>query len=126
MTVHCPFCKKISERTIHAGTYWWVTHNKYPYTGLQHHLLVIPHRHVENISEITPEESAEIFAIIQHTIEHFKIEGGGVLMRFGDPKFNNSSVPHAHLHIMVPDGTVPVRNIFYQEREHGIKAPNYR
>ena len=126
MPVLCPFCGTHAERSIHCGEHWWITPNRYPYKGFRHHLLVVPFRHILSIRGVMPDESAELFTMLQWAEKHFQIPGGGVLMRFGDPAYNESSVPHLHLHIVVPDGTVELKTIFYRDRPPGMMAPSFR
>ncbi len=114
----CPFCHIDPNVTvvIHEGEHWLLWHNPFPYAGLKPHLLIASRAHVTSVAEVTPEMSAELFSHIQWAVQEFKIEGGGLLMRFGDPTFHGGSISHLHLHIEAPDKTVPVDQIFYKRR----------
>ena len=90
--------------------------NLRPYRGLAHHLLIIPKKHLVVIGGVTPNMAAELISLWQWAIEKFEIPGGGFFNRFGDPKYHGGSQEHLHFHIMVPDGTVPVEELFNKKR----------
>ncbi len=109
----CPFCvahfTKYHPKPILKETdSWFLTTNMSPYEGTKHHfLLVYKKAHVLLPSEITPESRANLFDLINWTIEHHHIEGGAFFMRFGDHRYTGGSVEHLHAHIIVGDVDAP-------------------
>ena len=68
----CPFCEipQMSDEeglVVHRGTHAYVVMNLYPYNP--GHLLICAYRHVADLTELTDEESAEIFALTSHAME---------------------------------------------------------
>ena len=65
----CVFClpehtdEDESRLVLHRGTWNFVIMNKFPYNN--GHLMVTPFRHVMNICDMTPEESVEMFQLLQ-------------------------------------------------------------
>ena len=68
----CPFCEipQMSDEeglVVHRGTHAYVVMNLYPYNP--GHLLICAYRHVADLTELTDEERAEIFALTSHAME---------------------------------------------------------
>lgn len=105
------------QNVVYEWRHWRVKRNLRPYRGVDPHLVVFTRGHLGSVTELTDEMKAEYFDVVARIVRDFNIPGCGVLMRLGDPRFHGGSVPgHMHAHVMVPDGTVPVEKIFYQER----------
>lgn len=115
----CPFCaehfKKYHPKPIIKETdSWFLTENMSPYKNTKHHFLFVYKKaHVRLPSEIDSEGRLDLFDLIDFTIKEYDIEGGGFFMRFGDTKYNGSSVEHLHAQLVVGDiekpGYEPVR-----------------
>lgn len=104
----CPFCKehlgKYHEKPItHTGKWWVVTENMFPYKDTRVHLLFIHKEHITTISEVTPSAMKELFHFINAVVMEYDIQGGTFLWRFGDTKYNGSSVHHLHAQLVVGD-----------------------
>jgi len=102
----CPFCsshltKYHREPVLWENDDWLVTKNDYPYEGTSHHLLIICKYHVTKLSKLDPNAWIAFGEASNWIIKHHKIKGGSLLMRFGDIRFNGSSVRHLHAHIIV-------------------------
>ncbi len=73
----CVFCLPVTGKEIHSsipeeekarlvlykGTFAYTVMNTYPYAS--GHLLVVPYRHVADVTDLSAEESAEIMAMVQ-------------------------------------------------------------
>lgn len=75
--------------------------NKFPYNN--GHLLVCPYRHVQNIEDLSHEESAEVMSTLQRCSiiqkEHFKCEGINIGLNQG--KAAGAGVgEHLHFHLV--------------------------
>ncbi len=107
-TGECPFClenlKKYHRTPIIKETDHWIfTRNAWPYDNTREHFLVILKTHKESLSELSPEEGADYFALVGWAEKEFEIPGGGLAMRFGDTNYSAGTVKHLHAQLIVPD-----------------------
>lgn len=103
----CPFCPENlksfhRKEIINEGRFWVLTESQWPYKNTAIHLLIIAKKHWERLSDIEASAGVELFEICRQVEEKYKVPGGALTIRFGDPKFNSSSVRHLHAHIIVP------------------------
>jgi diadenosine tetraphosphate (Ap4A) HIT family hydrolase len=120
----CPFClPEFKERVaIDEGQFWRVVNNDFPYPHHQRHLLFVLKRHLEgNLNEIPPAAGLELWVLFSRVVNALKIPGGGLVIRFGDPKFNAGTIRHIHAHLQVPDLTGPAKATFAKDPEK-VKA----
>lgn len=108
----CPFDEVYLEKyhtppILRRGTFWTVTPNQWPYEHTSLHLLAIARNHVESIDELEHGAGEELFDHVRWAIKAYKIDFGGLAMRFGDVKHNGASVDHLHVHLIVPDKDKP-------------------
>ena len=102
----CPFCdldKKLNiplRHTIH----WNIWKNPFPYPNHKEHIVIAPGRHVTDINFLSNEEWIELLQLICWAINKYDLKGGGVVMRFGEPKYNAGTLNHLHVQIQAPDG----------------------
>jgi diadenosine tetraphosphate (Ap4A) HIT family hydrolase len=110
----CPFCNPDPKVNvlIREGTYWMAWPNPFPYPHHRHHIILATKMHCTEIDEVTPRMWAELGTFIASICDEFDIAGGGIAMRFGDPKLSASSLHHLHAHIQVPDLSGPAMAIF--------------
>ena len=114
----CPFCKPdpTINKIIRTGTFWRVWPNPFAYTHNAHHIIFATIEHVTDIATLDPAVfaamMAELATLAQSVINEFGIEGGALVMRFGDMRLNAGTLHHLHAHIQVPDGTGPAFAVF--------------
>ncbi|APT84880.1 hypothetical protein CAQU_07130 [Corynebacterium aquilae DSM 44791] len=75
--------------------------NLYPYNS--GHMLVVPYREVAQLEDLTPEESAELFAFGQHAIRALKAVSNpqGINVGFNLGQSSGGSVrEHLHMHVV--------------------------
>ena len=106
----CPFCPEYYERSglmpiIKQGKYWHVRQNRWPYENTRVHLIVIHNAHAEKISDISPEAAKELFELAQWFEKEYEVMGGGIGIRFGDPRLNGATVNHIHAHFITAQVT---------------------
>lgn len=101
----CPLCPPLkwhTRPTLQDDGKWFITENSHPYPHTKHHLLIISRRHIELLSELTPEDLKSILDLSNWAINEFDIKGGGLIMRFGETLFTGATVKHLHAHLIVP------------------------
>jgi ATP adenylyltransferase len=102
----CVFCdaqKKEGKESLifHRGDKFFGILNKYPYsTG---HLLIVPYSHMETPDQVSPEDSVEMWELMNRSLkvlkENFKPDGFNMGMNIG--RCGGAGVAgHFHLHIV--------------------------
>lgn len=126
---HCPFCeenllKYHKKEILQNGTHWLVTWNQWPYANTKMHFLFILKKHGEVLADLSPDAGRELVEMSQWLEREFKIEGGGIVLRFGDTEFSGGTIPHIHAQLLVPDIDAegfeekPVKARFGRGRKH--------
>ncbi len=96
---NCPFCKKGQVKVIESGKDFRIVKNTYGYSywefmDVVDHLMIVPKRHVENMSDFSDKECAEV---VRFMAKYEKL-GYNVYAR---EKYNViKSVPHQHTHLI--------------------------
>ena len=94
----CPFCGG-DNRIIKDMPGAYITYSIAPYH--KHHLLVVPKRHVLDLSELSDEESKDIISLQklgQEMLKKLGYKDYTILVRFGEN--SGKSVEHTHFHIV--------------------------
>lgn len=103
----CIFCKKIKEKDdkknyiVYRGKFCFVLLNIYPYNN--GHLMVVPYRHISDISKLRKEEEIELFETIKKMVKILKkthkIQGCNIGINLG--KVSGAGIEkHLHIHIV--------------------------
>jgi len=102
----CPFCSSELERrgrtpfaTIGG---WMVLGNEFPHKNTAQMWLIVPRRHLSDPSELNGQDWRDIGGCFAVCRTDLGITDGGVMFRFGDPRFNVGSVEHLHLNVIEP------------------------
>ncbi len=103
-TKECIFCKclvKCDDYVLYKAKYTFVMMNRYPY--ISGHLMIIPHRHTGEYSDLSPEERKEIFNLLETSFkalrEAMNPAGFNVGMNIG--KAAGAGIEdHIHLHVV--------------------------
>ncbi len=90
-----------AQPILRTGKFWLITPNDYPYEGTKLHLLLIYKDDVRLPSQTAPAAWAELRTHIAWIEKEYKLTGGSIIMRFGDPSLSGGSVDHLHLHVVV-------------------------
>lgn len=97
----CPFCDLKEKYLIYERNNVVLTVNLFPY--IDGHLMVIPKRHIEKLSELTHDEWLVIKELVDAGVRVLKAEFNydniNVLYREGN-KESGSSLKHLHVHIL--------------------------
>ena len=85
---------------VHRTRYSYLMLNRFPYNP--GHLLAIPLREITDIEELTPEESADLFAIITFGKKILKttLKPDGYTLGFNLGSASGGSIPHLHGHVV--------------------------
>jgi ATP adenylyltransferase len=102
--VGCIFCKssiRSDEYLLQEDKAAYVMLNKYPYVS--GHILIVPARHIGNLEDLSPEESKEMFILLDRSVrvlrEAMKPEGFNIGMNLGKSA-GAGVVEHLHIHVI--------------------------
>jgi histidine triad (HIT) family protein len=117
----CPFCVG-ANRIIIETDKSFMTYALWPYH--QHHILVIPKRHVESLTEITEVEMKDLDVLQKKALEALKNLGySSITQLVREGNGINKSVNHVHFHT-IPNIRIGDLDHYGQERmmlsEEGI------
>ncbi len=103
----CIFCNAIKKEDgaenliVKRGRHAFVILNRYPYTS--GHVMVVPYKHVGTLAELENEETADIMALIQQSIEVinavYKPEGYNIGANLGAVA-GAGVAEHVHFHVV--------------------------
>jgi ATP adenylyltransferase len=114
----CLFCPDTlrehgRQRVLFETAHWAVTPNEFPYAGTRLHLLVVPHQHVGDLTDLGDAALADFWTALRAIRERFGLDHYGLGVRNGDCRFTGATIAHVHAHVLVGDETaepeVPVR-----------------
>lgn len=117
----CLFCPEIlrehsRQRVAWETRHWSVTPNEFPYKGTRIHLLVVPHKHVNDMLDLDDESLGDFWNALRLIRERFDLDHYGLGVRNGNCGFTGATIAHVHAHVLVGDETldpeVPVRMKF--------------
>lgn len=102
----CPLCPQNmrwhTKPILKRRHGWLLTENFNPYKNTAHHLLIISPVHKETPNQLTRRDWSALSHLLNWAIKKFRIKGGGITMRFGEPLLTGATVRHLHLHLIVP------------------------
>ncbi len=105
-TEKCPFCKKNfkyhKNPILKKKDNWFITESSWPYKNSKYHFLIILETHKEEFNQLSPHDFNAVSKLINWAIRNYKIKGGALTLRFGDPLFTGATVYHLHFHLIVP------------------------
>ncbi len=109
----CSFCQldPNKNKVIFDLELWhtWTCPPQFMAKSIEKHFVIAPKRHITHIKDMTGEDWADLAGIANIITEEQDIDGGALLMRFGNPAKNAQSMRHLHCNIYVPDGTGEVK-----------------
>jgi ATP adenylyltransferase len=114
----CLFCPEAlrghaSQRVAFETRHWMVTPNAFPYQGTKLHLLVVPHRHANDMLDLDDDTLADFWSALRQIRSQFDLGHYGLGVRNGDCRFTGATIAHVHAHVLVGDPDlepeVPVR-----------------
>ena len=110
----CPFCENRQERIL-ENKHAYLTYALVPVS--KHHLMVVPHRHVESLTDITLEEMAHVNMLeIKALKTLLKLGHGNIVLLVREAKHKDKSIDHLHFHLM-PEFSLVDRDIDPKEKK---------
>lgn len=99
-STNCPFCSLSASRVLHSTSHGRVLRDAYPVSD--GHALVVPHRHVASLWDLTAEERAGLWALVDEVREALAASHGSDDFNIGvnDGKAAGQTVSHAHIHVI--------------------------
>ena len=101
MVDNCPFCQGIEkERLIYVGDKFMIFQDYYPVNP--GHVLVVPKRHITEISQLTVEERVKFFELAEKMIKILKeiLHPAGFNIGLNIGKVAGQTIEHIHFHII--------------------------
>ncbi len=97
----CVFCQKDSRHVIEASLHSYIILNIFPYNP--GHVMVLPKRHVRNLSQLKYEEMCDLFQTVERARflleKSVKPQGFNIGMNLG--KFAGAGIwKHIHVHVV--------------------------
>ena len=103
--MNCTFCRilknELTSSRVYEDEHTFAFLDIHPIS--QGHTVVVPKRHVESYTHLSPEEVSRIAQVGRIVAEHLKstLEGcEGVSLSLADGVSAGQEVPHAHLHVI--------------------------
>jgi len=102
----CPFCELQQHADgpenliVHRGPHAFLLLNRYPYNS--GHCMVVPSRHVVAPSEMSPEESADVWGMVARTADLLRkpLGADGVNVGVNLGRVSGGSIEHLHIHLV--------------------------
>ena len=103
----CPFCPENfflnhKKPIIAEKGDWFITENQWPYPKALYHFLIMGKKHKESLTELTNEDLAAVAHLSDLIARDNDLDGGGLMLRFGDGRLSGASVAHLHFHLIFP------------------------
>lgn len=111
----CPFCPAERERRNRpalcsashvsdrgARGSWSLIQNEFPRSDAGRMLLIVPDFHCTDPASLTDEDWGCIGQLVTFCRTELGMEGGGLLMRFGDPHLHAGTIDHLHINMIEP------------------------
>jgi diadenosine tetraphosphate (Ap4A) HIT family hydrolase len=102
----CPFCRENllqyhTKPILHESEHWILTENFAPYEGTKHHFLLIAQKHCVGFWELSKEAQVDFFDVLDMVRKEHDLQGGTIIMRWGDTERTSASVTHLHAQLVI-------------------------
>lgn len=124
MSTECPFCGRIVSEYFEHDEFFFALFDGFPVS--EGHLLIIPYRHIPDMSALTPEEEQSLVPFIRicrsKLEEQFKPDGFNLGINEGQAA--GQTIPHLHIHLIprylgdVPEPEGGVRGVIPAKRRY--------
>lgn len=124
----CPFCDPSPERILLQNELCLALYDGYPVS--KGHTLIVPRRHVSSVFELSDEETAEIWRMIEAARQVLLAKEGAEGFNIGvnDGTAAGQTIGHAHVHLIPRRGgdvrdprggvrwVIPAKAVYWSER----------
>jgi diadenosine tetraphosphate (Ap4A) HIT family hydrolase len=90
------------KEIIFETKHWSVFSNQHKYKDVEHQFVFVSKEESETLWELSPAAYLNLRATIKAVCRKNKIEGGGIVSRFGLPNKSGATVKHLHVQLLVP------------------------
>ena len=121
---HCPFCTPDRE-AVFSSDHGFAIFDRYPVTD--GHMLVIPRRHVAGYFQLSGEEKADLWNLVERVREYLREKFGpdGFNIGFNENRAAGQTIFHVHIHVIpryegdVEDPAGGIRNVIPGKGRYG-------
>ena len=103
----CPFCTidPAVNKVFYENDTWVAFHcpSAFKAKNLEYHIVLAPRKHHTHFCGMSDQEKNDWVKTLGWVISSYDLQGGAIVMRFGDASLNAGSIRHLHANIMVPD-----------------------
>src|SRR5437763_8211465 len=115
MENECLLCCKYDKR-IFVSEYFFAIYDDFPVR--EGHMLIIPKRHVEHLTDLLPMEFNTLYCVLQEVVIRLKIDfqADGYNLGINGGEAAGQTLPHLHIHLIprrfgdVPSPAGGIRN----------------
>jgi len=104
----CKFChpQSMTNKPLRYGKYWYVKKNDFAADNTQGMFVLVSRKHISNTQpkKIATAMMREAWQLALWVIEKYKMPGGALVMRFGDPQYHAGTMDHLHINLIFPKG----------------------
>lgn len=93
----------IDQEILFQTEFWHVSKNRFPYEGAELQFLVVAVPPVYDMQSVTAEMWLDLQQVWRRLVDEYKLEGGALVMRFGDPARSGASLTRVHCHLIMPE-----------------------
>ena len=95
----CPFCdlEGNKERVLWKWKKWFIIQNKYPYSGEENHLMLVPYKHIIFSHELSSDETKELSDAYKWIKDFYDDQ---IYFSCTRESMTNRSVEHLHMHFL--------------------------
>lgn len=102
----CPFCEtELGRRKrvpLQVFDDWLLLKNEFPHKSTERMLLIVPKRHLTSPYELTGSDWGNVGKALSFCQHQLFMQGGGLLMRFGNSRLNVGTIEHLHMNVIEP------------------------
>lgn len=131
----CAFCTidRVKNTVLYDEREWiaWKVPARYTTrtNTLLHQIVFFPKLHRRNHKDLSPEEKAGYWNVIDWMYDKYDLPGGAIINRFGDACYNVGTILHMHATLMVPNRKgrvmIPLQKSYKMHRAHTVRMYSF-
>ncbi len=92
----------INQEILFKTDFWFISKNRFPYNGVEAQFLIASLYPIYDINDVSPEMWNDLQKVCYRLIEEYKLPGGAICFRYGNPAYSGSSLKRLHAHLITP------------------------